>query len=1159
MKINPVYGKEVKLRVRSLKFAMTILFFNLGLIAIAILGFEVFFNVNMNYRINYSGATQVYFIIICLEAAMVAFLVPVFTAGSIAGEREKQTLEILLTTVLKPRQIVIGKLMSSISMVVLLVFSSLPVISIVFTIGGINITDLIQFVLLIIIMSLFIGSMGIFASALVKRAVPATVLSFVLVGTVCGLTAIGVLVANTGANIYYYNMQNINSNVKVPDVTWAAYPLLINPAFTLLNMVLKNYGAVDMVSKLGPGLNGELISFVEDYWFLCSMVLQVLCTLLFIKLAAVLLDPLRRKERNRKINKKEKKSKKKRTAVTMLILVFILSIVPVNINVASATVKTKSLDSNGQVKISKDDITATIGIGYKGKTKYERNVKVDALIENKGSDFTGKIRIECSRTDAEGSVVVQKVFAAASGESKRVQFALSTIDPESYIKVAICDAEDDVICSERISLKFGYNSSESVLYIGALSDNQDSLKYISTGLAADKNTFDASDDGLVFPLEIDDITDDPKILDSLDIIIIDDFDTSKFSDGQIEAIKTWISDGGTLFLGSGADAGKVLKAFSGKLLNGTIGSVKQINTNFGISRKKLTSLLGENRVNKRVPLDITQINIKGSEPVLSDGRNKLISSLDYEKGKVIVSEFSLALGPGISLLYGPVITDVIKNNISDELKFNTSSQGPNPWSSYSNVYTYEPEVLTLNETDSLPNIKLYAVILLVYVIIAGPVVYIITKKKDKRNLLWFIVPVLSVVFSVTIYLIGTSTRIQKPFINYVSTIKLPEKAKGKNNVNTQFTLTSPSNKSYEAVLPGNANISPASFSGYYYSPSDMEDNNYDYGVEYGANNTKLILNSLAAFESVGFKMGNESTTTGTVEIDLKKDEKQISGYISNKMSCGLEDCIFYYKGNMYYIGNLPAGKSVDISKQKEYKEDQYSFDFESQLSAVLGGSFYANDTDIPLKRKIGMIQTFVSNNRLYDTWFYGFTEEGSESGFTGNFNFDKYGETGVYKMAEVKETLGGYDVIGSLEQYAVDYDSTHSNGYYIYDPSINNFEVTYKFPKNFTLKRLIYNSETAGGAEFKIKKYGYSEYAFPGIAKVKDKDTGKYVKLFESTKKADIKNMEKYLEPDGSLKLYYDINSSILLSAHGSDTFSQPTLPRVKLAGTYKNAKRKSR
>jgi len=70
---------------------------------------------------------------------------------------------------------------------------------------------------------------------------------------------------------------------------------------------------------------------------------------------------------------------------------------------------------------------------------YERYIKVDAVIENKGSDFTGKIRIECSRSDADGSVAVQKAFAAASGETKRVQFASASIEPDAYIKVSICD------------------------------------------------------------------------------------------------------------------------------------------------------------------------------------------------------------------------------------------------------------------------------------------------------------------------------------------------------------------------------------------------------------------------------------------------------------------------------------------------------------------------------------------------------------------------------------------------------------------------------------------------------------------------------------------------------------------------------------------------
>ena len=267
MKVNPVYGKEMKLRVRSVKFAMTILFFNLVLIAIALFGFEVFFNVNINTRIDYSGAITVYFILICLEAVMVALLVPVFTAGSIAGEREKQTLEILLTTVLKPMQIVIGKLMSSISMILLLVFSSLPVISIVFTIGGINMINVLQFVLIIIV----------------------------------------VFVANASANMYYYNMQS--NTAPYPDVTWAAYFLLINPAFTMLEMVISQYSSENLVSALSSGLNGHIPSLFVDHWFECSIVVQLVLTCLFLFLATRFLDPLRRKEKARKTKKKRRKKK----------------------------------------------------------------------------------------------------------------------------------------------------------------------------------------------------------------------------------------------------------------------------------------------------------------------------------------------------------------------------------------------------------------------------------------------------------------------------------------------------------------------------------------------------------------------------------------------------------------------------------------------------------------------------------------------------------------------------------------------------------------------------------------------------------------------------------------------------------------------------------
>ena len=124
IRINPVYGKELKMKVRSVKFALTIFLFNMMLGIVAITGFEVMFNMHLNPYVDYSGAAKVFYILVSMEILTVMFLIPSFTAGSIAGEPEKQTLDILLTTTLTPGEIIMGKLMSSISMVFLLVKSS---------------------------------------------------------------------------------------------------------------------------------------------------------------------------------------------------------------------------------------------------------------------------------------------------------------------------------------------------------------------------------------------------------------------------------------------------------------------------------------------------------------------------------------------------------------------------------------------------------------------------------------------------------------------------------------------------------------------------------------------------------------------------------------------------------------------------------------------------------------------------------------------------------------------------------------------------------------------------------------------------------------------------------------------------------------------------
>ena len=50
-----------------------------------------------------------------LQMALVLFITPSLTAGAISSEREKQTLNILLTTTQSSTQIIIGKLFSSVA------------------------------------------------------------------------------------------------------------------------------------------------------------------------------------------------------------------------------------------------------------------------------------------------------------------------------------------------------------------------------------------------------------------------------------------------------------------------------------------------------------------------------------------------------------------------------------------------------------------------------------------------------------------------------------------------------------------------------------------------------------------------------------------------------------------------------------------------------------------------------------------------------------------------------------------------------------------------------------------------------------------------------------------------------------------------------------
>ena len=115
--------------------------------------------------------------LVMLETLQVAFLAPASTAGAISLEREKRTLELLVVTPISSVAIVLGKLLSALVYVWLLIAASIPLTAVVFVFGGVGPEDVVRSYIVLVVTALGLGSFGLFASSLVKRTQAATAIS----------------------------------------------------------------------------------------------------------------------------------------------------------------------------------------------------------------------------------------------------------------------------------------------------------------------------------------------------------------------------------------------------------------------------------------------------------------------------------------------------------------------------------------------------------------------------------------------------------------------------------------------------------------------------------------------------------------------------------------------------------------------------------------------------------------------------------------------------------------------------------------------------------------------------------------------------------------------------------------------------------------------
>lgn len=121
---------------------------------------------------------EIFGALLIVETLLVVFLAPAMTAGAISLEREKQTLDMLATTPISSLAIVVGKLLSALTYVFILIVASIPLTAMVFVFGGVGPDEVLRGYVVLFVAAFGLGSVGLFISALMQRTQAATVVTF---------------------------------------------------------------------------------------------------------------------------------------------------------------------------------------------------------------------------------------------------------------------------------------------------------------------------------------------------------------------------------------------------------------------------------------------------------------------------------------------------------------------------------------------------------------------------------------------------------------------------------------------------------------------------------------------------------------------------------------------------------------------------------------------------------------------------------------------------------------------------------------------------------------------------------------------------------------------------------------------------------------------
>lgn len=566
-----------------------------------------------------------------------------------------------------------------------------------------------------------------------------------------------------------------------------------------------------------------------------------------------------------------------RAIIAALLLVLGLGLIPL------------AMPANAQT----DGLQISATAAFDGNFKYGEWLPIYVEIENTGRDIENA-EASVQVNSSSGTLLFNAPVPLPSGSRKIVPIYVLPNNFSRELSVQIT-SEGQILASQKVSVKPQTNIS---YLIGLVAPERGALALMSGLRFAGQER-----PKVLIDISLGQIPERAEGLRSLDLLVINDTDTSQLTPEQVDALSGWVQQGGRLVLGGGAGAMQTVTGLPESLLPVKIQRTAEAGAEV---LAPLSQFAASDPVQQSGPFVVAHGEIQDGRVLAENGNLPLVVERSVGTGAVDFVTFDLA---GLPFNGWPGTQSFWENLIGpsgtypDNLPFDMSARqfrANNLFYPLSNIPSLD-----------LPSIKGLSILLIIYVIIVGPLNYILLRWRRKLHLAWITIPVITVLFAGASFGIGYAMRGNDLILNKIALVEI--KPDGDALVTSYMGLFSPRMQSYEVTVQGETLISP--MTGYESNPWGATGTNTGgqmVFVQGQPSQVKGLTVNQWAMQS--FMSEGAWKDFGNFSGDLQIEDEKLVGKVRNDSQYTLTDVVLIMQSRFVRLGDMAPSeeKAIDM-------------------------------------------------------------------------------------------------------------------------------------------------------------------------------------------------------------------------------------------------------